>query len=297
MNHVLCLGIYSYFTSRYGVQKTNQHHQHQSKVLTQRHELKKALVEKNATKKRLRQLRRTGSDPETVRQLACEFHSLVQAHSQLSRTVKRLEQAQNQKHQRKDCRKDIHKFARRKRWCGLARSANTGCIYLSKEKGGLELPSLLTLYKKLHVSKAAAYTCSRDPVVRAIASQKTRKEATQTRPSFRPYQVVVSAMQEDSGMSSYQLSRKVKSMVEEEDATARLRYSRSLVRQNKPLNDDSRAPHVWSTTITSLPERVLSFALNSLTDTLPHNATSTCGRRSPQQHVTCVATPRPSCMF
>lgn len=73
-------------------------------------------------------------------------------------------------------------------------------------------------------------------------------------------------------MSSYQLSRKVKSMVEEEDATARLRYSRSLVRQNKPLNDDSRAPHVWSTTITSLPERVLSFALNSLTDTLPHNA-------------------------
>ena len=96
-----------------------------------------------------------------------------------------------------------------KRWCGLARSANTGCIYLSKEKGGLELPSLLTLYKKLHVSKAAAYTCSRDPVVRAIASQKTRKEATQMRPSFRPYQVVVSAMQEDSGMSSYQLSRKV----------------------------------------------------------------------------------------
>ena len=46
----------------------------------------------------------------------------------------------------------------------------------------------------------------------------------------------------------------------------------SLARQNQPLKADSMAPHLWSTTITSLPERVLSFALNSLTDTLPHNS-------------------------
>ena len=91
-----------------------------------------------------------------------------------------------------------------KRWSGLAKSADTGCLFLPKEKGVLELPSLVTLYKKLEVAKAAAYTCSRDPVVRAIATQETRKEATQTR-LFKPYQVVVAAMQDDPGATSKQV--------------------------------------------------------------------------------------------
>ena len=80
MNHALCVGIYSYFTSKSGMQELNQHHQHRqhlSKVQKLRNELKKALTEKNAAKKKLRQLRRAGSDSETVKQLACEFHSLV----------------------------------------------------------------------------------------------------------------------------------------------------------------------------------------------------------------------------
>ena len=36
-----------------------------------------------------------------------------------------------------------------KRWSGLAMSADTGCLFLPKEKGGLDLPSLVTLFKKL----------------------------------------------------------------------------------------------------------------------------------------------------
>ena len=75
MNHALCVGICSYFTAKYGMQELNQHHQHLSKVKKLRNELKKALTETNAAKKKLRQLRRAGSDPETVKQLACEFHS------------------------------------------------------------------------------------------------------------------------------------------------------------------------------------------------------------------------------
>jgi len=74
-----------------------------------------------------------------------------------------------------------------KRWSGLAKSADTGCLFLPKEKGGLELPSLVTLYKKLQVAKAAAYTYSRDPLVRVIATQETRKEATLSRPAFKHY--------------------------------------------------------------------------------------------------------------
>ena len=159
-----------------------------------------------------------------------------------------------------------------KRWSGLAKSADTGCLFLPKEKGGLELPSLVTLYKKLQVAKAAAYTYSRDPLVRVIATQETRKEATQTRPAFKPYQVIVAAMQEDPGATSKQVREQAKSRVEEADTDARLRHSTSLSRQNLPLRDDSRAPQLWSATIFTLPDQVLRFALNSLTDTLPHNA-------------------------
>ena len=112
-----------------------------------------------------------------------------------------------------------------KRRSGLAKSADTGCLFLSKEKGGLHLPSLVTLYKKLQVAKAAAYTCSRDPVVRVIATQETRKEATQTRPAFKPYQVVVAAMQEDPGATSKRVRERAKSQVEEGDTDARLCHS------------------------------------------------------------------------
>ena len=167
----------------------------------------------------------------------------------------------------------LQPIATKFRWSGLAKSADTGCLFLPKEKGSLELPSLVTLYKKLQVAKAAAYTYSRDPLVRVIATQETKKEATQTRSAFKPYQVVVAAMQEVPGAAaSKQVRERAKSRVEEVDTDARLCHSTSLSRQNLPLRDDSRAPQLWSATIFTLTEKVLRFALNSLTDTLPHNA-------------------------
>ena len=184
-----------------------------------------------------------------------------------------------------------------KRWGGLAKSADTGCLFSPKEKGGLELPSLVTLYKKLQVAKAAAYTCSRDPVVRAIATQETRKDATQTRPAFKPYQVIVAAMQKDPGATSKWVREQAKSRVEEGDTDARLRHSTSLSRQNRPLRDDSRAPQLWSVIVPTLPERVFRFALNSLTDTLPHIAILHLWRRiTTPACISCVVRGKPSFM-
>ena len=40
MNHMLCYGIYSYFTTKYGTQQHNRHNQHQTKVLKKSNELK-----------------------------------------------------------------------------------------------------------------------------------------------------------------------------------------------------------------------------------------------------------------
>ena len=84
-----------------------------------------------------------------------------------------------------------------KRWCGLARSADTSRLFLPKANGGLDLPELTTMYKKLHAAKAASYMCSRDPTVRSIATQETLREAAQRRPAYRPFQEVVDVMKED----------------------------------------------------------------------------------------------------
>ena len=63
MNHAFSLSIYSYFTSRYGVQWINTCHQHHSKLRRQRNEVMNAQMDKNSVMKRLRQMRREGSNP------------------------------------------------------------------------------------------------------------------------------------------------------------------------------------------------------------------------------------------
>jgi len=88
------------------------------------------------------------------------------------------------------------------------------------------------------------------------------------------------AMQEDPGATSKQVHEQAKSKVEEVDMDARLHHSTSLSRQNLPFRDDSRAPQLWSATISTLTEQVLRYTLNSLTDTLPHNANLHLWKRS-----------------
>ena len=69
-----------------------------------------------------------------------------------------------------------------KMWSGLAKPADTSRLFLPKCNGGLGLPSMTTLYKKLHAAKAASHICSTDPVVRAIAIQVTEKETKSQQP-------------------------------------------------------------------------------------------------------------------
>ena len=97
-----------------------------------------------------------------------------------------------------------------KKWSGLARTADPNKLFLPKANGGLDLPELTTLYKKLHAAKAARFMCSRDPTVRDIATQETLQEPQQKRPTFQPYTQVVEVMKEDPGANRRTITRKVK---------------------------------------------------------------------------------------
>ena len=159
-----------------------------------------------------------------------------------------------------------------KRWCGLARSADPSRLFLPKANGGLDLPALTTMYKKLHTAKAASHMCSRDPVVRSIATQETLREAKLQRPAFRPFQEVVNVMKEDPGATRKKITTHVKAKVQAADNEARLTHCAGLKVQGQTVRSfQGKAADLWSTTVQSLPEHVFKFALNAVTNTLPHN--------------------------
>ena len=113
MNEVLCHGIYSFFTSKHGTIASNQYHQHPPKPRRNQIVMIKVKTEKNAVKKRLRQLRRSGNSPEEVRLLAQEFHQLVRRHSRLAKKTRKADAKMSAKKQRKECHRDLHKFAQK----------------------------------------------------------------------------------------------------------------------------------------------------------------------------------------
>ena len=160
-----------------------------------------------------------------------------------------------------------------KRWTGLAKPANTSRLFLPKSKGGLQLPSLSTTFKKLQCAKAACLMSSRDPLVRHLASQKTLTEASAVRQDFKPYQQVVEVMQEDPGVNRKTLIAKVKNVVVETDTQNHLQQCSSLAVQGHTMRQFSdRAANLWAEVVQQTPDTLMRFAMNSVTDTLPHNA-------------------------
>ena len=61
-----------------------------------------------------------------------------------------------------------------KKWSGLAKSADPSRLYLPRNCGGLQLPSLSLLYRKLRSSQAALLLTSSDPVTRHVTTIKTQ---------------------------------------------------------------------------------------------------------------------------
>ena len=68
-----------------------------------------------------------------------------------------------------------------KKWSGLARPANTARLYLPKEEGGLALPPISLLYKRLKVSQGGLLLTTRDRVTQRLAHRTLQKEEAQVR--------------------------------------------------------------------------------------------------------------------
>ena len=159
-----------------------------------------------------------------------------------------------------------------KKWSGLAKSANTAMLYMRLSSGGLNLPSLTTLYKKLQVSRQCQLLTCSDPCIRRIAEQHLQNEERCVRKVFRPAIEVREAMKENPGANRKWLGRRVKVRVLETDDEMRVTALCGLQRQGYMMRSfppDFR--NIWAKTVQSLPPDEQRFSLNATVDTLPHN--------------------------
>ena len=78
--------------------------------------------------------------------------------------------------------------------------------YLPKSSGGLDLPSISSIFKKIRCGLAASQMCSRDSTVRFVASQQTVAEKS-TRVAFKPHQEVIEVLKDDPGALNRQIIR------------------------------------------------------------------------------------------
>ena len=148
----------------------------------------------------------------------------------------------------------------------------TVCMFPPKSNGGLDLPHLLTVHKKIQATKAGSRLFSRDSSVRAITTLDILLEASLQRILFRPHQEVVEVMKENPGASSNCVVSQVKANIQAVDTTALLAHTTSLPVQGLTVREfEGRAAQNWSSAISMLPEWCFKFALNVVTDTLPHN--------------------------
>lgn len=160
-----------------------------------------------------------------------------------------------------------------KRWAGLARSSNTSILYLPAKRGGLALPSLVSLYKKSQAIRMAQLITSRDPGVRRVAELHLEEERRAQRNKHQPAQLVQDLLPAVQSQSRQAVTRAVKSVIAEEEGDRRHHNLCQLPLQGEMARLwDEASPALWVKAVQGLPPEPLKFALNASLNTLPTNA-------------------------
>ena len=157
-----------------------------------------------------------------------------------------------------------------KKWLGLARCANPSLLYMSREHGGLQLPSLSTAFKKFHVSQMAQLMTSRDSCVRFVASRISQQEDVTSGRAFLPASTVRGIMIDDPGISKKNLKVSAKGSYMACDESSTFQQLQALQVQGECFQMDTDSLDIWSMAIQSVPDAIMKFSMNAILDTLPH---------------------------
>ena len=160
-----------------------------------------------------------------------------------------------------------------KRWAGLCRSGNTAILHLPTAMGGLNLPRLSTLHKKLQVSRQCHLLLSRDGCVRFLADCNLKKELGLGRKKFKPAILARDTISVNPAGNRKSLGKAAKKLVQEDDDCSLLETLQGLDRQGQLSRcTDPKCAPLWAKVVQRLPDDTLKFAVNAAVDCLPHNS-------------------------
>ena len=160
-----------------------------------------------------------------------------------------------------------------KRWSGLARSAHSALLFLSGNKGGLNLPLPSTIHKKLQVSRQAHLLTSADSCVRLMAEKALQKDLSLSRVKFKASQEVREVMIHNPDFSRKSLAAATKLLVSEDVEDRHFHSLQQLEKQGHMSRCSSpEGARIWAKALERAKDEHLKFPLNSAVDTLPHNA-------------------------
>ena len=130
-----------------------------------------------------------------------------------------------------------------KRLSGLARAADSSCLYLPKMEGG---PPLSLLYRKLKVSEASLLLTSRDRITQLVTNRIIQQEESTRRIAFAPMVMVRDVMSDVPGASRSSLVRRSKGVLLTDDSDARKAHATSLSYYATPLMPQLKYGHwLW----------------------------------------------------
>ena len=172
-------------------------------------------------------------------------------------------------------------------------------LYLPHTSGGLQLRAISSLYKCSQISRYHLLLSSKYCRVKRLAEEKLKWFARNKSLKFNPFDylqkgtIVSTTLQTDKTILEM-----AKRLSWSDDIKVRESHACSLISQGSTLRlQDVNSYAIWSQTVLSLSDRVLSFSLNSIQDTLPHKVNlkrwhisdnsdcPLCGKYQTVQHV------------
>ena len=160
-----------------------------------------------------------------------------------------------------------------KRWVGVPRSSNTTVLFLPEKRGGLALPSLVSLHKKMQGTRMIQLLTSHDPGVRQAGDLQLAEERARQHLNFRPASLANSTICQNQHLSRKALKRGVQTIVQTEEVEERHKQLCQLPAQGEMARAwDENSPELWVRALQDLPQEPYKFVLAASSNTLPTNA-------------------------